>query len=64
VPAGRRELRCEFEPTGPLDLAAGKGTPGRAQLDVDGSLVGQADLPYIILFVVMARPVRSVRRLL
>jgi arylsulfatase A-like enzyme len=42
---GRRELRFEFEPTGKPDIAQGKGTPGRAQLYVDGELVGQADFP-------------------
>ena len=45
VPQGRRELRFEFEPTGKPDIAQGKGTPGRAQLYVDGELVGQADFP-------------------
>jgi arylsulfatase len=45
---GRHELRFEFEPTGKPDLAHGKGTPGRAQLYVDGKLVGQADLPVTI----------------
>ena len=28
MPAGRHALRYEFEPTGPPDLMAGKGTPG------------------------------------
>ncbi|MFF7771478.1 hypothetical protein ACFZC7_33840 [Streptomyces massasporeus] len=45
VPAGRHELRFEFEPTGKPDLAAGKGAPGRAQLYVDRRLVGEADFP-------------------
>jgi arylsulfatase len=48
VKDGRHELRFEFEPTGKPDLAHGKGTPGRAQLYVDGKLVGQADLPVTI----------------
>ena len=43
VPAGKHELRFEFEPTGEPDLAQGKGAPGRLQLYVDGSLVGNAD---------------------
>jgi arylsulfatase len=45
VPAGRHELRFEFEPTGKPDLAEGKGTPGRAQLYIDGVLAGQEDFP-------------------
>lgn len=43
VPAGRHLLRFEFEVTGPPDIAKGKGTPGRAQLYIDDTLVGQAD---------------------
>ncbi|MBI5545341.1 MAG: arylsulfatase, partial [Deltaproteobacteria bacterium] len=43
VPEGERELRFEFEPTGEPDIARGRGAPGRAQLYVDGVLVGQAD---------------------
>jgi arylsulfatase len=46
VPAGRHALRFEFEVTGPPDIANGKGTPGRAQLYIDGKLVGQAEFPY------------------
>jgi arylsulfatase A-like enzyme len=45
VPVGRHQLRFEFEPTGPPDIANGKGSPGRAQLYVDGQLAGQTDLP-------------------
>ncbi|WP_185909139.1 hypothetical protein [Streptomyces sp. WAC01280] len=45
VPTGHHELRFEFEPTGKPDLAAGKGTPGRAQFYVDRQLVGEADFP-------------------
>ena len=36
VPAGKHELRFEFEPTGEPDLPHGKGAPGRLQLYVDG----------------------------
>jgi arylsulfatase len=46
VPAGRHALRFEFEVTGPPDIANGKGTPGRAQLYIDGVLVGQAEFPH------------------
>ncbi len=46
VPAGRHELRFEFEVTGPPDIANGKGTPGRAQLYFDDRLVGAAEFPH------------------
>ena len=46
LPAGRHELRFEFEPTGQPDMAHGKGAPGRLQLYVDGALVASADAPY------------------
>jgi arylsulfatase len=45
LPGGRHLLRFEFEPTGEPDLRNGKGTPGRAQLYVDGELVGQDEFP-------------------
>ncbi|WP_308299879.1 arylsulfatase [Streptomyces sp. CJ_13] len=45
VPEGRHALRFEFEPTGAPDIAHGKGAPGRAQLYVDGRLVGESDMP-------------------
>ena len=45
VPAGKHELRFEFEPTGEPDLTKGKGAPGRLQLYVDGTLVGNAEAP-------------------
>jgi arylsulfatase len=48
VPQGRHELRFEFEPTGAPDLAHGRGSPGRAQLYIDGQLAGQEDLPVTI----------------
>ena len=43
VPEGKSKLRFEFEPTGKPDIAKGKGAPGRAQLYIDGKLVGQTD---------------------
>ena len=46
VPAGHHALRFEFEVTGEPDIANGKGSPGRAQLYVDGKLVGQADFTH------------------
>ncbi len=45
LPEGRHALRFEFEPTGAPDIAHGKGAPGRAQLYIDGRLVGQSDMP-------------------
>ncbi|MBV8431540.1 MAG: hypothetical protein JO244_10280 [Solirubrobacterales bacterium] len=45
LPAGRHRLRYEFEPTGQPDFANGRGTPGRAQLYVDGQLVAQSEFP-------------------
>ena len=46
VPAGRHELRFEFEPTGQPDMAQGHGVPARLQLYVDGALVASSDAPY------------------
>jgi len=45
VPEGRHTLRFEFEPTDKPDIAQGKGAPGRAQLYIDGELVGETDMP-------------------
>ncbi len=45
LPAGRHRLRFEFEPTGKPDIAQGKGTPGMAQLYVDGRLIAQNEFP-------------------
>ena len=45
VPEGRHKLRLEFETTGKPDVQHGKGAPGRAQLYIDGKLVGQVDVP-------------------
>ena len=48
VPDGRHVLRYEFEPTAKPDPAHGKGSPGRAQLYIDGTLVGQSDFPVTV----------------
>jgi arylsulfatase len=48
IPSGKVALRFEFEPTGPPDIANGKGTPGRAQLYVGRKLVGETEFPYTI----------------
>ena len=51
LPAGRHELRFEFEPTGEVDLPHGRGVPARLQLYVDGSLAATADAPYTTPFI-------------
>jgi arylsulfatase A-like enzyme len=51
VTAGEHELRFEFEPTGEPDPAKGHGSPGRFQLYIDGSLVGNAQVAYTTPFV-------------
>jgi len=43
VPTGHHLLRFEFEVTGEPDFSKGKGTPGHAQLYIDGKLVGEAE---------------------
>ena len=48
VPAGDHVLSFEFVPTGPADVAHGKGTPATVTLFVDGEKVGQGDLPKTI----------------
>ena len=48
LPAGRHVLSFQFDPTGPADPANGKGTPARIQLLVDGSPVGEGQLPVTI----------------
>ncbi len=46
VKPGRHSLRFEFEPTGPPDIREGKGSPGRAQLYIDGTLVANVNFPH------------------
>ncbi len=43
---GKHELRFEFEPTGAMDMANGRGAPGRFQLYIDSSLVANSEVPY------------------
>jgi arylsulfatase A-like enzyme len=45
VPAGRHQLRYEFEVTGEPDVLKGKGAPGLGQLYIDDKLVGQVEMP-------------------
>jgi len=52
LPAGRHDLRFEFEPTGEPDLPNGKGAPGRLQLYVDGRLEATADTPVTTPFII------------
>ena len=47
---GTHRLRFEFEPTGEPDLQQGKGAPGRLQLYVDDTLVGNAEAPVTVPF--------------
>jgi arylsulfatase A-like enzyme len=44
VPAGRHQLRYEFEVTGKPDIANGKGAPGTGQLYFDSRLVGESNI--------------------
>ena len=44
VPAGRHQLRFEFEVTGKPDIANGKGAPGKGQLYFDKRLVGESKI--------------------
>jgi arylsulfatase len=48
VPEGEHVLGFEFVPTGPPDLAAGKGTPARINLFIDGEMAGDGDLAVTI----------------
>jgi arylsulfatase A-like enzyme len=48
LPAGEHLLCVEVRPTGPAEVAAGKGAPAHVRLLVDGALVGEGDLPVTI----------------
>jgi arylsulfatase len=45
VPLGRHQLRYEFEKSGEPEVLKGKGAAGRGQLYIDGTLVGQVEMP-------------------
>ena len=45
LPAGRHQPRFEFEPRGTPDIAQGKGSPGQAQLYLDGQPIAQDEFP-------------------
>ena len=44
--AGKHTVRFEFQPTGEPDIRKGKGTPGRAEIYVDGDLKAVTDFPH------------------
>lgn len=46
VPAGRHRIRFEFEPTGEPRFAEGFGASGRFQLYLDGTIVGNLEVPH------------------
>jgi arylsulfatase len=48
IPAGHHILSAEFTPTGPADLANGRGTPAKLVLFLDGQPVGEGELPVTI----------------
>jgi arylsulfatase len=48
IPSGHHILSVEFSPTGPADIAQGRGTPAAVTLFVDGQSVGQGELPVTI----------------
>ncbi len=48
LPTGRHIFSVQFDPTGPPDLAKGKGTPAKITLLVDGKPVGDGALPVTI----------------
>jgi arylsulfatase len=48
IPSGHHIFSVEFAPTGPADIANGKGTPAAIRLFVDGQQVGEGHLPVTI----------------
>jgi arylsulfatase len=48
LPLGRHIFSFEFAPTGPADLANGKGTPAKITLFIDGQPIGEGNLPVTI----------------
>jgi len=48
LPSGHHIVSVEFTPTGPADIANGKGTPAHIGLFVDGQPVGEGELPVTI----------------
>jgi arylsulfatase len=48
IPSGHHFFSVEFTPTGPADMANGKGTPAAIKLFVDGQTMGEGHLPVTI----------------
>ena len=48
VPTGDADRRCEYEPTGILEILKGWGTPGQFRLFFGERLVGTLDVPYTV----------------
>jgi arylsulfatase A-like enzyme len=48
LPSGRHVFSFQFDPTGPADIAQGKGTPVKVTLLIDGQKVGDGNLPVTI----------------
>jgi hypothetical protein len=46
--SGHHVVSAEFTPTGPADIARGKGTPALVKLFIDGQPVGEGELPITI----------------
>ena len=48
LPVGVATLRYEFERTGPPDFTTGKGSPGVGRLYINGSKVGESEIPVTV----------------
>lgn len=48
IPVGHHVFGFQFDPTGPADIANGKGTPAKITLLIDGKPVGEGNLPVTI----------------
>jgi arylsulfatase A-like enzyme len=48
LPVGRHFFSMQFEPTGPAQIAQGKGTPGKVTLLIDAVAVGEGHIPVTI----------------
>ena len=48
LPAGHHIVSADFTPTGPADIAKGRGTPAKVVLFVDGEPVGEGKLSVTI----------------
>lgn len=48
LPSGDVVVEVQFEVTGPPDIKAGKGTPGRVRLAINGVDAGEGEVPYTV----------------